>query len=83
MPELLTRQAYGAVNGALVAPQLIAMALAPLAAAGLWSASGSYDTVLLVLIAGSLVMALAFWAAAILSRRPGHGADEDRPSRAS
>ncbi len=81
VPELLTRQAYGAVNGALVAPQLIAMALAPLAAAGLWAASGSYDTVMLALIAGSVVMVAGFWAASILSRRPGHGPDEMRAAR--
>lgn len=81
VPELLTRQAYGAVNGALVAPQLIAMALTPLAAAALWSVSGGYGAVLLAMIAGSLVMMLAFWAAAIISRRPGNGPDEVRIAR--
>ncbi|MFK8253313.1 MFS transporter [Ancylobacter terrae] len=69
VPEMLTRQAYGAVNGALTAPASVSRAVAPLGAALLWSASGSYDAVLLALLAGTLVLALGFWSAAALSRR--------------
>lgn len=69
VPEMLTRQAYGSVNGALAAPASVSRALAPLGAALLWSTSGSYDAVLLALIAGTLVLALSFWCAAALSGR--------------
>jgi predicted MFS family arabinose efflux permease len=69
VPEMLTRQAYGSVNGALSAPSSVSRAIAPLGMAALWSATGSYDAVLLTLIAGTLLLALSFWSAAILSRR--------------
>lgn len=69
VPEMVTRQAYGAVNGALTAPASVSRAVAPLGAALLWSASGSYDAVLLALLAGTLVLVLGFWCAAALSRR--------------
>ncbi|GLK74513.1 MFS transporter [Ancylobacter dichloromethanicus] len=69
VPEMLTRRAYGAVNGALTAPASASRAIAPVGAALLWSASGSYDAVLLALLAGTLVLALGFWSAAALSRR--------------
>ncbi|MEZ0214299.1 MAG: MFS transporter [Xanthobacteraceae bacterium] len=68
VPEMLTRQAYGSVNGALAAPASVSRAIAPLGAAALWSATGSYDAVLLALIAGTLVLAVGFWLAAVLSR---------------
>ena len=68
VPEMLTRQAYGAVNGALTAPASVSRAIAPVGAAFLWSASGSYDYVLLALVAGTLLLALGFWSAALLSR---------------
>ena len=68
VPEMLTRDAYGAVNGALTAPSMIAKAAAPLAAAMLWQASGSYDAVLVAAIVGSLILVAGFWSAAILSR---------------
>ena len=49
---------------------------APLAAAALWSATGSYDAVLLALIGGATVLALGFWTAAAISRRPGQGVQD-------
>jgi predicted MFS family arabinose efflux permease len=69
VPEMLTRQAYGAVNGALAAPASISRAVAPLGAAWLWAMTGSYEAVLLALIAGTLILAAGFWSAAALSRR--------------
>jgi predicted MFS family arabinose efflux permease len=69
VPEMLTRQAYGAVNGALAAPASVSRAVAPLGAAWLWALTGSYEAVLLALIAGTLVLAVSFWSAAMLSRR--------------
>jgi MFS family permease len=50
---------YGAVNGALAAPALIAKATGPLVAALVFSATGSYGWVLAILIAtGTLAVAL-------------------------
>ncbi len=69
VPEMLTRQAYGSVNGALAAPASVSRAVAPLGAAWLWMTTGSYEAVLLALIAGTLVLAVSFWSAAGLSRR--------------
>ncbi|MDF2995273.1 MAG: transporter [Xanthobacteraceae bacterium] len=68
VPEMLTRDAYGAVNGALAAPAMFARAIAPVGAAMLWAMIGSYDAVLRAAIAGSLVLVIGFWTAAILSR---------------
>lgn len=58
--ELFGRAHYGAVNGALTAPTLFARAAAPLLASLLWSAFGSYDAVLAVLVATAIVSALLF-----------------------
>ncbi|MGQ9371302.1 MFS transporter [Azospirillum sp. ST 5-10] len=68
VPEMVTRDAYGAVNGTLAAPGIAAKALAPLGGALLWSAAGSYDGVLAAALAGSAVTAAAFWYAAARSR---------------
>ncbi|MCS0502284.1 MFS transporter [Ancylobacter mangrovi] len=67
VPELITRRAYGAVNGALAVPATVSRALAPAGLAMLWTASGSYDAVLMAIIAGSLVLAAGFWTAAALA----------------
>jgi predicted MFS family arabinose efflux permease len=64
VPEMLTREAYGAINGALAVPSTIARAISPLAAALLWSATGTYDAVLIVALAGFGCSAAAFWFAA-------------------
>ena len=69
VPEMVTREAYGAVNGVLAAPATVSRALAPVGAAALWAWSGSYDAVLLAAIAGALVLVAGFWAAALLSAR--------------
>ncbi|MCF4164124.1 MFS transporter [Zavarzinia compransoris] len=68
VPEMVTRDSYGAVNGLLAAPGLVARALAPAGAALLWHAGGSYGPVLAAMIAGAAVLAVAFWFAAGLSR---------------
>ncbi|MCP1337537.1 MFS transporter [Futiania mangrovi] len=71
VPEMLTRDAYGAINGALLAPSLVAKAAAPLAVAYLWQASGTYGAVLAALVAGALILLTAFWAAAAFAIRAG------------
>ncbi len=57
------------VNGAMSAPSTVSRALAPLGAALIWSASGSYDAVLLSIILLTVIVAAGFWLAAFLSRR--------------
>ena len=69
VPEMLTRSAYGAVNGVLAAPGTIAKALAPVGAALLWAQAGSYAPVLAAQVLGALVLVLGFWGAALLSAR--------------
>lgn len=68
IPEMLTREAYGALNGALAAPGTVAKALAPGMAAVLWQWSGSYDAVLAAAVAGSLALVVGFWTAAAVAR---------------
>lgn len=68
VPEMLTREGYGAVNGLLSAPATIARALGPVGAAVVLDAGGGYDAVLVAVIAGATVMTLSFWLAAWLSR---------------
>lgn len=68
VPEMVSRHAYGAINGVLTIPVTLARAAAPVGAAVLWSATGSYDGVLIAIIGCSLILAASFWLAAWLSR---------------
>jgi MFS family permease len=70
VPEFLWREGYGAINGALAFPSMVAQAGAPLAAALIWSMSGSYHAVLWTVLAVASVAAGAFWLAARLAERP-------------
>jgi predicted MFS family arabinose efflux permease len=79
VPEMMTTQGYGAVNGAMNTPAVVAKALAPLAAAALWSTSQSYAPVLIAIMAASLVLAFGFWAAAWISTRRQGGALHAEP----
>lgn len=67
VPEMLTRRAYGAINGLLVLPSTLARAFAPMAAAWLWSESQSYDAVIWAIAIGAVLLALSFWFAAWVS----------------
>lgn len=69
VPEMVTHDGYGAVNGSLVAPMNIMTALAPLGAALLWQASGGYGPVLIAVFAGSITLCAGFWFAAAWSKR--------------
>lgn len=69
IPEMVSRDAYGAINGALVVPMTVARALSPLGAAALWTATGSYGWTMTAVLGLSIVMVLAFWMAAAASRR--------------
>ena len=63
LPEMLTTESYGTLNGLLAVPSTIAKALAPLGAAWLWAAAGGYDSVLMAAIICSGVVAASFWLA--------------------
>lgn len=69
IPEMVSREAYGAINGALATPMTVARAVAPLGAAALWTATGSYATTMVCVVALSLVMVATFWWAAWTSKR--------------
>lgn len=64
VPDLMWREGYGAINGALAFPATVAQAAAPFAAALVWSAAGSYGAVLWCIVGGSSIAAIAFWYAA-------------------
>jgi predicted MFS family arabinose efflux permease len=67
VPELLTPQAYGAINSAITTPANAARAIAPFATAMLWIPFHSYQWVLtLAGLAGCLVMA-CLWIAGFRS----------------
>ncbi|WP_332119888.1 MFS transporter [Azorhizobium caulinodans] len=74
VPEMLTREAYGAVNGALAAPGTIARAIAPVGAASIWASTGSYDAVVIALVIGACILVIGFWSAALLSVRASRAA---------
>ena len=65
VPEMLTRDAYGAINGAMALPANIAKALAPAATAALWAVSHSYDTVLMAALVSCAFIVAAFAFAAL------------------
>jgi len=68
VPDLMWREGYGAINGALTFPSNIAKAIAPLGAAMIWELSGGYDVVLWTILVGAFVSAAGFWFAVAASR---------------
>jgi MFS family permease len=68
VPDLLWREGYGAINGALSFPATVAKAASPFAAALLWSWSGGYDAVLWAIFAGGAAAVIAFWTATSQAR---------------
>lgn len=68
VPEMVSRHAYGAINGALIAPMMVMQAASPLAGAWIWAATGGYDAVLVAIGACAVVMCIGFWTAAALGR---------------
>lgn len=69
VPDLMWREGYGAINGALTLPANIAKALAPSLAALIWGIAGNYGPVLWVILAGALISAAGFWFAAGKSQK--------------
>ena len=69
VPELISRDGYATINGALTLSTNLVRAVSPAAAAALYLAFGGYPGVLWVLFGFGCIGAAAFWAAAA-SRRP-------------
>lgn len=69
VPDLLWREGYGAINGAMTMPINISRALAPFAAAMIWTATGNYNAVLWAMLVTTLVGAAAFFLALGLARK--------------
>ena len=65
VPEMVTTAAYGELNGILAVPASMARSVAPVAAAVLWSAFGSYDLVLDAALAMAVASAASFWIVAL------------------
>src|SRR5262249_52238807 len=62
--ELLDREQYGSINGALSAPVIMSRAAAPIAASWLWTPQQGYRVVLWVLaLTAVLAMACFYWSA--------------------
>jgi predicted MFS family arabinose efflux permease len=70
VPEMVTRTNYGAVNGLMSVPATVVRAAAPLGAAALWAATGSYDAVMWAITLSTVILAAAFFLAVQVSRRP-------------
>ena len=64
IPEMVSPDGYGAINGALAVPMVLARASSPLAAAALWAATGGYGVVLGLMVTLSVLMTGAYWWAA-------------------
>src|SRR5262245_63641867 len=58
VPEMVTKEAYG---GIIAVPSAVARALAPVAAAALWSIAASYDAVLRAAFAMAVMSVASFW----------------------
>jgi hypothetical protein len=65
VPEMLTRESYGAINGVLALPANIAKALAPAATAALWALYHSYNSVLAAALISCVVVVGAYLFAAL------------------
>jgi predicted MFS family arabinose efflux permease len=74
VPDLMWREGYGAINGALSLPSTIAKAASPFVAALLWSWSGGYEAVLWAICAGGTIAVCAFWFATHVAGRNRKGA---------
>jgi MFS family permease len=58
--DLIGRTHYGAINGALTVPTMVAKSLAPVATAAIWTATGDPSVMLWTLLASALVGAGGF-----------------------
>ena len=68
VPEMISREGYGAISGAINTAMLLARAVGPLAAAWIASQSGGYTGTLWAMLVVAVGIVLCFWAAARLAR---------------
>lgn len=69
-PEFLGRAGYGALQGALMMPVMLAQAGTPLLAAWIWQLDGNYDLLETLLLAAAATSAASFLLAARLRPTP-------------
>lgn len=69
VPEMLSAHAYGALNGLITVPTIIARAIGPVVAAWLWAIDQSYDIVLVAQVGAAVLLAVLFWSANLVSRK--------------
>ena len=68
VPEMVSREGYGAISGAINTAMLLARAVGPLAAAWITLETGGYTGTLVAMLVIATAMVLCFWAAARMSR---------------
>jgi predicted MFS family arabinose efflux permease len=68
VPEMVSRESYGAISGAINSGMLLARAVGPLAAAWIASETGGYTGTLWAMLVVSVAIVICFWAAARLTR---------------
>ena len=68
VPEMLSKHAYGALNGIITISATVARAIMPLVAAWIWETNRSYQPVIVAVVFLSLVLMATFWLAAWWSR---------------
>jgi predicted MFS family arabinose efflux permease len=68
IPEMISRESYGAISGAIGTGMLLARAIGPLAAAWIMLETGGYTGTLIAMLVVAIAIVLCFWAAARLSR---------------
>jgi len=68
IPEMISREGYGAISGAIGTCMLLARAIGPLAAAWIMLETGGYTGTLVAMLVISIAMVLCFWAAARAAR---------------
>jgi predicted MFS family arabinose efflux permease len=68
VPEMVSREGYGAISGAINTAMLLARAVGPLAAAWITLQTGGYTGTLIAMLVIAVAMVLCFWVAARVSR---------------
>lgn len=68
VPELVSRDNYGAINGLMLIPMSLARAVAPWILAAYWTHSGTPDSAINLLLALSLLVPVFFYAAIRVNR---------------
>ena len=63
VPEMVSRHAYGAINGLLILPMAVGRAVAPVAAAWLWAVHQSYHLVIVAIAWSAVLLVVMFWLA--------------------